>query len=100
MICGYLIHLFHDPKINNKGAQLLLATHDTNLLSSVNFRRDQVWIIEKDPAGASELYSLAEIKGILKDAPYEKWYLSGRLGGIPGIRSLDFELNYATDEKE
>lgn len=100
LICSYLIQLFHDPKINNKGTQLLLATHDTNLLSSVNFRRDQVWIIEKDQAGASELYSLAEIKGILKGAPYEKWYLSGRLGGIPGIRSLDFELNYATDEKE
>jgi hypothetical protein len=36
--------------------------------------------------------------GILNGAPYEKWYLSGRLGGIPGIQRLDFELNYADHE--
>lgn len=53
------------------------------------------WIVEKDKTGASELYSLSDVTGILKGAPYEKWYLSGRLGGIPGIQSLDFELNYA-----
>ncbi len=73
-------------------------THNTNLLSSNEFRRDQIWIIEKDKTGASELYSLSDITGIRKGAPYEKWYLSGRLGGIPGIQRLDFELNYASPE--
>ncbi len=100
LISNYLIQLFHDPNINPKGAQLILATHDTNLLSAAAFRRDQIWIVEKDSTGSSELFSLADVKGILKDAPYEKWYLSGRLGGIPSIQSLDFELNYAADEKE
>jgi len=101
LISGYLINLFHDPKINSNGAQLVLATHDTNLLNNNAFRRDQIWIVEKGKTGASELFSLADVKGILKGAPYEKWYLSGRLGGIPSIQSLDFELNYAaTDEKE
>lgn len=98
LIYSYLIQLFHNPKINSRGAQLILATHDTNLLSSNEFRRDQIWIVEKDKTGASELYSLSDVTGILKGAPYEKWYLSGRLGGIPGIRSLDFELNYASHE--
>ncbi|MCB0551784.1 MAG: ATP-binding protein [Phaeodactylibacter sp.] len=101
LICNYLIQLFHNPEINTRGAQLILATHDTNLLSSIDFRRDQAWIVEKDQAGASEIFSLADITGILKDAPYEKWYLSGRLGGIPGIQRLDFELNYTpADEKK
>lgn len=62
--------------------QLVLASPDTNLLSSNEFRRDQIWIVEKDKTGASELYSLSDVTGILKAAPYEKWYLSGRLGGI------------------
>ena len=100
LVSSYLIQLFHDPGINTKGAQLILATHDTNLLSSNAFRRDQIWIVEKDQSGASELFSLADVRGILKDAPYEKWYLSGRLGGIPSIQRLDFELNYTVDEKE
>lgn len=101
LICSYLIQLFHDPEINTQGAQLILATHDTNLLSSIDFRRDQAWIVEKDQAGASEIFSLADVTGILKDAPFEKWYLSGRLGGIPGIQRLDFELNYSSrDDKK
>jgi AAA15 family ATPase/GTPase len=100
LISSFLIHLFHDPKINKNGAQLIIATHDTNMLNGNDFRRDQIWIVEKDKTGASELFSLSDISGVLKGAPYQKWYLSGRLGGIPGIKSLDFELNFAADEKE
>ncbi len=100
LISSYLINLFHDPKINTKGAQLIIATHDTNLLSSNAFRRDQIWIVEKDQTGASELFSLADVNGILKDAPYEKWYLSGRMGGIPAIQSLDFQLNFEAHEAQ
>ena len=99
LMSSYLIQLFHDPKINTKGAQLILATHDTNLLTENELRRDQIWIVEKDRTGASELFSLADISGISKGAPYEKWYLSGRLGGVPGIKRLDFELNYEGNEK-
>jgi len=99
LISSYLLQLFRDPKINTKGAQLIVATHDTNLLSQTDLRRDQIWIVEKDKTGASELFSLADMSGIPKGAPYEKWYLSGRLGGIPSIKSLDFELSYAGHEK-
>jgi len=57
-----------------------------------------IYTDEKDKPGPSELYSLSDVTGILKGTPYEKWYLSGRLGGIPGIQRLDFELNYASHE--
>lgn len=99
LISSYLLQLFHDPKINTKGAQLIVATHDTNLLTQTDLRRDQIWIVEKDKTGASELFSLADMSGIPKGAPYEKWYLSGRIGGIPSIKSLEFELSYVGDEK-
>lgn len=99
-ITEFLIDIFHNPEINKKGAQLIIATHDTNLLSSNDFRRDQIWIVEKDQQGASELFSLADMKGTLKDANYEKWYLSGRFGGLPGIESLNFELNFKHETEE
>lgn len=99
MISSYIIQLFHHPRINVKGAQLILATHDTNLLSKDNqLRRDQIWIIEKDKTGASELFSLADITGVPSRAPFEKWYLSGRFGGVPGIERLHFEFGYQHDE--
>jgi len=99
LISSYLLQLFHNPEINTKGAQLIVASHDTNLLSQSDFRRDQIWIVEKNKFGASELFSLADVSGIPKGVPYEKWYLSGRLGGIPSIKSLGFELSYFGNEK-
>lgn len=97
-ITAFIIQLFHDAELNAKGAQLVIATHDTNLLDSSELRRDQVWIIEKDLQGASSLFSLADIAGVRSNAPFEKWYLSGRFGGVPGIERLNFELNFQYEE--
>lgn len=97
-ITAFIIQLFHDPKINQHGAQLIIATHDTNLLSESELRRDQIWIVEKDHKGASSLFSLTDIKGVRTDSPFEKWYLSGRFGGVPGIERLNLELNFQHEE--
>ena len=42
------------------------------------------------------------MKGIRsgKYIAFEKWYLSGRIGGIPHIESLNVELNLAENGKE
>lgn len=79
-----LINLFHDPDTNPNNAQLIFATHDTNLFSS-RFDRDQIYLIEKDRFGASQLSALSSYSGLRKDTPIEKWYLSGRFGAVPQI---------------
>jgi len=81
---------FHEPKLNPKGAQLVFATHDTSLLSGQLFRRDQVWFTEKDASGATDLYSLNDVKGVREDESFEKGYLRGRYGAIPFFGSFDF----------
>jgi len=80
-----LINLFHDPDTNPKNAQLIFATHDTNLLNSDLFSRDQIYLIEKNRFGASELFPLSSYTGLRKNTPIEQWYLSGRFGAIPQI---------------
>ncbi|MES0338278.1 MAG: ATP-binding protein [Candidatus Magnetobacterium sp. LHC-1] len=80
-ITSYLIKLFNR---NNTNAQLIIATHDTNLLNNRLYRRDQVWFTEKDRYGATALYSLVEFK-LTGDESYEKDYISGRYGAIPFI---------------
>jgi predicted ATPase len=85
-----IIRYFHDPKRNPKGAQLVFATHDSSLLSGRLFRRDQVWFTEKNQRGATDLYSLQDIKGVREDEPFEKSYLRGRYGAIPFFGQLDF----------
>lgn len=86
--------LFNSQEHNPKNAQLIFATHDTNLLSYGNYRRDQIYFVEKDKYGASDLYSLVEYKeegatkAVRKDRSFEKDYIQGRYGAIPFIGNL------------
>ena len=89
-IAQYILSLFNDDEVNKKGAQFIFATHDTTLLSPENkLRRDQINLVEKNVKGETELYSLTDIKGI-REGNYEKWYLEGRLGGVPNIARETF----------
>ena len=78
-IVRYLIELFHSPKTNQKNAQLVFTTHDTSLLDSDLFRRDQVWFVQKDNNQGSRLYSLLDFKP-RKGEAIGKEYLQGRMG--------------------
>ncbi len=69
-------------RCKNPQNQLIVTTHDTNLLDLDLFRRDEIWFVEKTKMGASSLYSLAEFK-IRPDLKIEKGYLNGRFGAIP-----------------
>jgi len=84
LITRELICLFNSNETNSHNAQLIFTTHDTNLLSSKTFRRDQIWFTEKDNKGATDLYSLVEYK-VGKDASFERDYMIGKYGAIPFI---------------
>lgn len=81
-----IVDLFHGDA-NAHGAQLIGATHETNLLDRRLVRRDQIWFTEKDARGATKLFSLAEF-----DLHPQKWsereYLLGKYGGVPAIGTL------------
>lgn len=79
---------------NRKNAQLIYATHDDGLLDSAHIRRDQVWFVEKDMFGASQLFSLAEYK-VRKEAKFGKEYLLGFFGGVPRLRDFERTLTHA-----
>ena len=82
-----LVQLFHRPEINTGGAQLIFTTHDTSLLDAPDlFRRDQVWLVEKDQDQASSLIALAEFSP-RKNEALERGYLLGRYGGVPFLRN-------------
>ena len=87
-----LVTIFHDPKLNPHHAQLIFNTHDITLLDSLIFRRDQIWLIEKDRSGASHLYSLLEFSP-RKDEALAKGYLQGRYGAVPFVRENLLEGN-------
>jgi AAA15 family ATPase/GTPase len=90
-ITRFIIHLFHSKQTNPNNAQLIFATHDTNLLDKNLFRRDQVWFTEKDQYGATYLYSLAEYK-VRNDKNFEKNYIKGKFGAVPFIGNIEILL--------
>lgn len=86
LLLKFIIDLFYD---NDSKAQLIYTTHDTTLMDKKFFRRDQIWFVQKDEMGYSELSALSDFK-VRSDASFEKDYLSGVYGGIPFLH--DFSL--------
>ncbi len=71
-------------------SQLIVTTHDTNLLDLTLFRRDEFWFIKKNYFHTSELYSMEEFKERF-DKRIARDYLSGRYGAIPVIELFNEE---------
>ena len=83
LLTSEVINLFH--KFNKKNAQFAFVLQDTNILKTEVFRRDQLWFIEKDQYGCSEMYSLYDYGKVRKDAKFEQAYLKGNYGAVPQI---------------
>lgn len=86
-VCELILGLFSKAINNEKGAQLLATTHDTNLMRrwqkrSHPLRRDQLWFVAKNDIGATELYPLTDFK-TRKNDDFERGYLEGRFGAVP-----------------
>ncbi len=90
-----IIDMFLDARVNKKMAQLIFATHDTNLLSYARLRRDQIYFCEKNRWQSTEIFSLADFvyfnerdgkvveEKERKDSDKERRYMEGRYGAIP-----------------
>ena len=68
-------------------SQFIVTTHESNLLNLSLLRRDEIWFVEKDTAGASSLYSLEEFAPRY-DKDIRKGYLLGRFGAIPVVGNV------------
>jgi hypothetical protein len=79
-----VVALFATREINTGGGQLLATTHNTNLMANECFRRDQLWFVEKDDIGRSELYPLTDF-ATRKEMNIERGYLQGRFGATPFV---------------
>lgn len=88
----FLVKLFNDEDININNAQLLISTHDTCVLDVDNLKREQVWLVNKDDNGNSDLYSIDEFdKNKFREGTnFAKHYLDGRFGAVPAINYTNF----------
>ncbi len=84
-ICAWMTGLFRSS-VNHKGAQLVFNSHDQMLIDTEDlFRRDQIYIVDKNPdSGESGIHPVSDCS-IRKDADLLKTYRAGKLGGRPYI---------------
>lgn len=68
-------------------SQLLATTHELQLMDQQIFRRDEMWLTERNAAGVSSLFSISEFEDAIYDENILRSYLQGRMGGIPNIYS-------------
>lgn len=89
-----IILTFLSPEINTQNAQLIFTTHDVWQFSNELLRRDEIWMVNKNDDGISELYSLAEYQDedgnkVRRDEVLPKKYLTGNYGAIPALKPID-----------
>lgn len=77
----------------DKQMQLIVTTHESRLLDFDLLRRDEIWFVNKDKSGATEVYSLDAYNERF-DKKIDKAYLEGRYGGVP-IFSYVFPIEEA-----
>ncbi len=99
LITGFLIQLFRSGRDNPNNAQLIFNTHNTFILNTKNFGRDQIWFAEKDRYGATDLYPLLDYKAANHDS-HEQDYILGRYGAIPYIDTDGFRPLLSPDNDE
>lgn len=88
-IVEYIIDLFHQ----SKKAQVIFSTHNTHLLDTNRFRKDQIWFVDKRVNGGTDLYSLYDYSDFREEMNLEKAYLQGRFDAIPLVSSNFEDVN-------
>ena len=84
-LLSYFIKVFLSN--SEKGSQLILTTHDINLLDEDFIRRDTIWFTDKDGSGETKLTRLSSL-GLHKNlSPYNA-YKQGKLVKLPFLGSI------------
>lgn len=93
-----ILKLFLSPESNPHHAQIIFASHDTNLLHYSRLRRDQINFVEKNTFQATEIYALSDFRYFndqkeRPDVDKEKRYLEGRYGAVPVLGDLNQKIS-------
>lgn len=85
-LCLKIIRLFHEFNFTN--AQFIITALDPTFLDKDVFRRDQIWFVDRNQFGASELYPMSNFKasdGLRNMSDFRKKYLNSEFGAAESI---------------
>ena len=74
---------FRREDTNSNNAQLICSLHSLSALEDLE--KEEVFIVNKDPAGTTQTYGVRDIQGVRRSGNLQKLYRSGALGGLPSF---------------
>ena len=80
-----VIHFFDKVRELNLNTQIMFTTHSDVLFDSRYFRRDSLYIVEKNNQGESYLKRLSQFKNIYSETNINSKFLKGVYGGRANI---------------
>lgn len=96
-LLSYFIKVF---LVNSKRqAQLVLTTHDINLLDEDYIRRDVIWFTDKNDSGETQLVRLSSL-GLHKTLSVYNAYKQEKLVNLPFLDSIYLDMDQYYGEQE
>ena len=74
---------FRRKDTNSANAQLICSLHSLSALDDLE--KEEVFIVEKNQAGATRAYGVGDVQGVRRSGDLRKLYRSGALGGLPSF---------------
>ena len=89
-LLSYFIKVF---LVNSKrGGQLIISTHDINLLDEDYIRRDMIWFTDKNDCGETQLIRLSTL-GLHKSLSVYNAYRQEKLVNLPFLDSIYMDMD-------
>lgn len=89
-LLSYFIKVF---MVNSKrGGQLIVSTHDINLLDEDHIRRDVIWFTDKNDCGETQLIRLSTL-GLHKTLSVYNAYRQEKLVNLPFLDSIYMDMD-------
>lgn len=68
--------------------QLVFTSHNSALIDTSKFRREQIVFVNKQSDGNTEFLPLSDFVGVDRNTDVEKWYMMGRFDGVPYVGDI------------
>ena len=78
-----ILSWFRREDTNSGNAQLICSLHSLSALDDLE--KEEVFIVEKDQAGATRAYGARDVQGVRRSSDLRRLYRSGALGGLPSF---------------
>ena len=96
-LLSYFIKVF---LVNSKrGGQLIISTHDINLLDEDYIRRDVIWFTDKNDCGETQLIRLSSL-GLHKTLSVYNAYRQEKLVNLPFLDSIYMDMDEYYDHEK